>query len=172
MANPLGMAVITGTGKNLLVNALAGGDKVVPKFYRFSKETYIADSSMTSDDIETYWKEKGIDLYQVVTNDTIEFTMITEAIDAEYPVATVSMYLEDGTLFAVANPRYPIEALQRQIAKIQLSYEDMTQALDFVYLPFDETEQDLSLLNTIAVHGNQITKNTLKIEGIKLQGVS
>ncbi len=172
MANPLGRAVVTDEGKSLLAEALAGGEAVIPKFYRFSQEHYEADSSMVSSDISLFWKEKDVDLYQMVDANTIELVLITEATDADFFVYTIGIYLEDGTLFAVANPTYPIASAQRQVAKIQLSYADIGEALNFLYLPHQETEQDISLLNTIAVHGNQITKNTLDIQGIIIQGIN
>ena len=171
MANPLGRAVITNAGKTLLANALAGGTQVIPKYYKFSKEIYVASEIMVSADIATSWRQHDIDLYQMIDANTMELAMITEAPEADFDVSTIGIFLEDGTLFAVANPLYPIAKSSKQIAKVQLSYADIGEAVNFLYVPHDETEQDLALLDTIVTHGNQITKNQLDIEGIILQGI-
>lgn len=172
MANPLGKAVLTELGITKIVESLGGGVQITPKYYHFIEEYYEADSTMVAGDIPTYWKEKDIDLYQMVDDHTVEFVMITEASNADYSVSTIAIYLEDGTLFAVANPSYVISQSQRQVAKIQLSFSEIGQALSFMYIPHTETEQDISLLNSIATSGNQILKNTLTLKGVKIQGVN
>lgn len=172
MANPLGIAIITDNGKNMLADAVLNGTFITPAKFRFSSQLYSADAAMTAEDIPEYWVENDISLYQVVDNDTVEFSMIIEAVDAIDNIQTVSIYLDDGTLFAVANPSYQISKQQRQVIKIQLAFSNMGDVLNFEYLPFDETEQDLALLDTIATLGNQITKNTLDLKGVKFEGVN
>lgn len=172
MANPLGIATLTDAGKTLLAESIAGGTRIVPKYYHFIEEHYEVVSTMVASDLPTFWKEKDIDLYQMVDANTIEFVMVTEASDAEFDVRTVAIYLEDGTLFAVANPSYVISRSQRQVAKIQLSFADIGQALNFMYIAHSETDQDIALLNTIVVGGNQVLKNTLTLKSVKIQGVN
>ncbi len=171
MAQALGNAFITDTGKGLLAYALAGGELVLPKYYKFSSDYYTARADMTSADIPVAWKTQDIDLYQMIDANTVEFVMTTEALDADFQVATISIYLEDGTLFAVANPSHPIAGGQKQIAKVQLSYAEIGQLVNFQYVPYSKTDSDLALLDTIVTHGNQITKNQLDIEAIIIQGI-
>ena len=172
MANPLGIATLTDAGVTLLAESIGGGTQVVTKYYHFIEEYYVIDSTMIASDLPTYWKEKDIDLYQMVDENTIEFVMVTDATDADFDVQTIGIYTEDGTLFAVANPSYPISKAQRQVAKIQLSFAGLGQALNFMYIAHTETEQDISLLNSIATNGNQILKNTLTLKSVKIQGVN
>lgn len=172
MANPLGTAVITDAGVALLAQSLANGTQVVPKYYHFIETYHEALNTMVASDLPTFWKEKDIDLYQMVDINTIEFVMVTEASDADFDVRTIAIYLEDGTLFAVANPSYVISQSQRQVAKVQLTFVNIGLALSFKYIPHSETDQDIALLNTIAVHGNQTTKNTLTLKGVKIEGVN
>lgn len=111
-------------------------------------------------------------MYQKIDDKTVEFVCDIEPTEATDYARVCGLYLDDGTLFMVAKPPYPFPPQLRQTFKIQMVYENITELLDFKYVAFSETEQDLSLLNLAAVSGNQILKNTLKLEGIKLQGVS
>lgn len=167
----VGQSIITADGINALANAAASGTSVKPKYFRFSNQDLVLDPNLSASDIRA-WRTQDINLYQKVDNKTVEFVCDVEPTEANDYARTCGLYLEDETLFMVAKPPYPFPPSLRQTFKIQMVYEDVTKLLDFKYVAFSQSEQDLSLLNTTVVSGNQILKNTLKLEGIKIQGVS
>jgi len=166
-----GSSIITADGINALANASASGTSVKPKYFKFSNQDLVLDPNLGQSDI-VGWRTQDINLYQKVDARTVEFTCDvtpTEAIDY---TRVCGLYLDDGTLFMLARPPFAFPPSLRQTFKIQMVYDNASGLLDFKYVVFSETEQDLSLLNATCVSANQILKNTLKLEGIKLQGVS
>ena len=167
----VGSSIITADGINALANASASGTSVKPKYFKFSNQNLVLDPNLGQSDI-TGWRTQDINLYQKVDDKTVEFVCDVAPTEASDYARVCGLYLDDGTLFMVAKPPYPFPPSLRQTFKIQMVYENIDGLLDFKYVAFSQTEQDLSLLNATAVSGNQILKNTLKLEGIKLQGVS
>jgi len=167
----VGSSIITADGINALANASASGTSVKPKYFTFSNQDLVLDPNLSASDI-TGWRTQDINLYQKVDDKTVEFVCDVVPTEATDYTRVCGLYLDDGTLFMVAKPPYPFPPSLRQTFKIQMVYENITGLLNFQYVTFSQTEQDLSLLNATAVSGNQILKNTLKTEGIKIQGVS
>ena len=167
----IGKSIITADGINALANASASGTSVKPKYFKFSNQDLVLDPNLSASDING-WRTQDINLYQKVDDRTVEFVCDVIPNEASDYSRVCGLYLDDGTLFMVAKPPYPFPPSLRQTFKIQMVYEDITGLLDFKYVAFSQTEQDLSLLNATAVSGNQILKNTLKLEGVKIQGVS
>lgn len=166
----IGMSIITAEGINALANASASGTSVKPKYFKFSNQDLVLDPNLSASDINS-WRTQDINLYQKVDEKTVEFVcdvIPTEAIDYS---RVCGLYLDDGTLFMVAKPPFPFPPSLRQTFKIQMVYENITGLLDFKYVSFSQTEQDLSLLNSTVVAGNQILENTIKCENLKIQGV-
>lgn len=165
-----GQSIITADGINALVQATVSGKQIQPKYFRFSEQDLILDPNLKAKDI-TAWKTQNINLYSVIDNNTLEFTCDIEPTAATKYTRSCGLYLEDNTLFLVAKPPFAFPPMLRQTFKIQMSYQNATGLVDFKYIPFSQTEQDLSLLNSIVTGGNQILKNCLKIEKIKIKGV-
>ena len=168
---PVGISTVTADGINALANASVSGRTVKPKYFKFTNQDLTVDPNLSASDIHA-WRTQEISMYQVLDNNTVEFVCDVAPTEATDYARFCGLFLEDGTLFMVAKPRFPFPPMFRQNFKIQMVYENANALLDFKYIPFSETEQDLNLLNATAVSGNQILKNTLKLEGIKLQGVS
>ncbi len=162
----VGGSIITADGINALSNASASGKSVKPKYFKFSNQDLILDPNLSASDIHG-WRTQNINLYQKVDSKTVEFVcdvIPTEAIDY---TRICGLYLEDGTLFMVAKPPYPFPPTLRQTFKIQMIYENATELLDFKYLSFSETEQDLSLLNTNVQMGLFNLQTQSDLESIK-----
>lgn len=169
--NVIGTSIVTADGIKALATASANGKSIKPRYFKFSKQDLEVDAKLTANDI-VGWVQKDISLYQILDNETIEFVCDVEPTSATDYAKFAALYLEDGTLFMVARPPYPFPPALRQTFKIQMTYQNATGLVDFKYIPFSQTEQDLSLLNNIVVGGNQILKNCLKIEKIKIRGVN
>jgi len=143
----VGGSIITADGINALANASASGTSVKPKYFKFSNQDLILDPNLSASDIHG-WRTQDINLYQKVDSKTVEFVCDVIPTEATGYAKICGLYLEDGTLFMVAKPPYPFPPSLRQTFKIQMVYENATGLLDFKYLSFSETEQDLSLLNS------------------------
>ena len=143
----IGSSIITADGINALANASASGKSIKPKYFKFSHQDLILDPNLSAKDL-IGWRTQNIDLYQKVSADTVEFVCDVIPTEATDYTRICGLFLEDGTLFMVAKPPYPFPPTLRQTFKIQMVYENATELLDFKYLSFSETEQDLSVLNT------------------------
>ena len=143
----VGGSIITADGINALANASATGKSIKPKYFKFSHQDLILDPNLSAKDL-IGWRTQNINLYQTVDEKTVEFVCDVIPTEATDYTRVCGLFLEDGTLFMVAKPPYPFPPTLRQTFKIQMVYENATELLDFKYLSFSETEQDLSVLNT------------------------
>jgi len=162
----VGSSLITADGINALANASASGTSVKPKYFKFSNQDLVLDPNMSAEDI-VGWRTQDINLYQTIDDKTVEFVCDVVPTEATDYARICGLYLEDGTLFMVAKPPYPFPPQLRQTFKIQMIYESIDEILNFQYLSFDETEQDIALLNAQAILGEQILQNSLEIGLIK-----
>ncbi len=161
-----GQSIITADGINALVQATVSGKQIQPKYFRFSEQDLILNPNLKAKDIVA-WKTQNINLYSIIDNDTLEFTCDIEPTAATKYTKTCGLYLEDNTLFLVAKPPFAFPPMLRQTFKIQMSYQNATGLVDFKYIPFSETEQSLTILNTQAILGEQLLKNSLEIGLLK-----
>jgi hypothetical protein len=160
----VGQSIITANGIKALMDASAVGKLIKPKYFKFSDVDYTLDQ--TIEDISG-WIQKDISVYNTLNSNTVEFTCDVAPEEAAKYTKTAGLYLEDGTLFMLAKPPYPFPPMLRQTFKVQLVYQNAENLIDFSYLPFYETEQDLAILNNAAVLGEQILKNAEEIGLIK-----
>lgn len=165
-----GQSIITADGINALIQATISGKQIQPKYFRFSEQDLILDPNLKAKDLVA-WRTQNINLYSIIDSNTLEFVCDIEPTIATKYTRSCGLYLEDNTLFLVAKPPYPFPPALRQTFKIQMTYQNATGLVDFKYIPFSQTEQDLSLLNSIVVGSNQILRNSLKVEKIKIKGV-
>jgi len=160
----VGSSVITSDGINAFANASASGSSVKPKYFVFSSHDLVVDPTLRADDIDG-WITKEISLYQKVDDNTVEFVCDvtpTEAIDY---MRFCGLLLEDGTLFQIAKPSFPMPPSMRQTFKIQTAYENASELLEFKYVPFSEEEQSLSILDSSITIGLQTIQNA-ELDGL------
>ena len=162
----IGSSVVTADGINALANASAIGISVKPKYFKFSNQDLVIEPNLSASDI-VGWRTQDINLYQKVDDKTVEFVCDVAPTEAADYARVCGLYLDDGTLFMVAKPPYPFPPSLRQTFKIQMVYENATGLLDFKYVSFSETEQDLSLLDTSITLGLQTMENAKDIGLIK-----
>jgi len=155
---------LTIDGINKLNASLMDGTPLIPKFFKFSNQEYVLDTTTTKDFIG--WIEKDIDLFQQIDNN-IEFTCIVPQETATDYLKSVGIFLEDGTLFLFGTLPNTFPPNTRQMVRIQISL-DTKANLDFKYIPIDKMEEGLLSLNNLAILGNRITKNTAIINNIYL----
>ncbi len=156
----VGQSVITAAGIRAMADAAATGKLVQPKYFRFSSADHMLDPTIQE---LVGWIEKDISLYTKINDNTVEFLCDVKPEEAIDYGRIAGLFLEDGTLFMLAKPQYPFPPSLRQTFKIQLVYKDAEQLLDFQYLPFYETEQDLRLNNATAVLSNLFIKLSNKV---------
>ena len=160
----VGQSIITSSGIKALMDASAVGKLIKPKYFKFSDIDYTLDPTII--DING-WIQKDITLYNTINENTIEFVCDVAHEEAAKYTKTAGLYLDDGTLFMLAKPPFAFPPMLRQTFKIQLVYQNAENLIDFSYLPFYETEQDLAILNNAAVFGDEILKNAQEIGFIK-----
>ncbi|WOE69088.1 hypothetical protein RZR97_08200 [Hydrogenimonas thermophila] len=156
----VGQSIITANGIKALMDASAVGKLIKPKYFKFSDADYTLDP--TIEDISS-WIQKDITLYNTINENTIEFVCDVAPEEAAKYTKTAGLYLDDGILFMLAKPPFPFPPMLRQTFKIQLVYQNAENLIDFSYLPFYETEQDLAILNNAASLGDEILKDAEKL---------
>lgn len=171
---PVGALVITEDGINALTEAQLIGRKIKPKFYRLTEDDLVIDPTLSAGDISG-WYTHDINLYKEIDRDTVEFTCDIPPTENTHYTRTVGFYLEDGTLFAVAKPPFSAPPMFRNRFHAQIGYANAGQLMDFRYLPHQETEQDLALLDMILTQGEMMMKemafsrNITHIQGVSVQ---
>jgi len=68
----------------------------------------------------------------------------------------------------LAKPPFPFPPMLRQTFKIQLVYQNAENLIDFKYLPFYETEQDLAILGNSASIGELALKTSEDIAMLQI----
>jgi len=146
----VGSAVVTAAGIRKIQEAQSTGRSIKPDRFGFSSDNLTVDPMLES--IST-WKRDTIDAYLPISDDTIEFSCVVEPDEAAAYTRLVGLYLDDGTLFAVAKPPFAMPPGLRQVVKVQIRYSAISEVMNFEYVPTDEIEQSLSVLDTSAAAG-------------------
>jgi hypothetical protein len=153
----VGQSIITANGIKALMDASAVGKLIKPKYFKFSETDYALDPTIEN---INGWIQKDITLYNTINENTIEFVCDVAPEEAAKYTKTAGLYLDDGTLFMLAKPPFPFPPMLRQTFKIQLVYQNAENLIDFSYLPFYETEQDLAILQNSASIGELALKTS------------
>lgn len=162
----VGSSIVTAEGINALAAASASGTSIKPKYFKFSSQDLAISPELDKNDISG-WIMKDISLYQTVDDMTIEFVCDVLPSEATNYAKIAGLYLDDGTLFMVAKPPYPFPPGLRQTFKIQMVYQNISGLVDFQYVPWDEEQQSLSILDTSVTLGMQIMDNAKEIGLVK-----
>lgn len=150
----VGQSVLTFRGLMALTDALQRNRQVKVTQYRASTQDINLDPNMTS--LPGTWKTGNISAYIPVNQNTVEFIIDIPQEEATNYSRAFGLYLEDGTLFMLAKPPYPFPPGLRQVMKIQLVFQNATQIINFQYVPFYETEQDLRTLEATLILGSKM----------------
>ncbi len=161
----VGQSILTVKGSYALADASSTGKSIKPKFYKVSNQDIPLDPTLT--DLTGVWKTADISGYFPINDNTVEFLVDIPPEEATSYGKTFGLYLEDGTLFMIAKPPYPFPPALRQTFKIQLVYEQANNLIDFQYLPFYETEQDLAILSVSTYLGELLQQHRNEIEMLK-----
>jgi len=153
---PLGKSLVTASGIWALLEANTTGERVKVARFVFSEEEIALDPNRTA---LNGWIEKDVSLYTQIDDDTVEFVCDVPPEEATHYTRSAGLLLDDGTLFMIATPPFPFPPMLRQTFKIQLRYRGAGELLEFSYLPFYETEQELALLDTAASLGAQVLQD-------------
>ena len=154
----VGQSILTFRGLMALTDALQRNRQVKVTQYRASTQDINLDPNMTS--LPGTWKTGNISAYIPVNQNTVEFVVDISQEEATNYSRAFGLYLEDGTLFMLAKPPYPFPPGLRQVMKIQLVFQNATQIINFQYVPFYETEQDLRTLEATLI----LSSKTLEIQ--------
>nr|BDD47402.1 hypothetical protein 11 [bacterium] len=155
-----GKSIITEKGLHALLSATVNTAQLPIKYFKVSDNEYDLDKTMLDFD---GWYENDISCYMPVDQNSIEFVIDIPPEKAKKFGKFFGLYLEDGTLFMCAKPPSPFPPLFRQIFRIQFVYKNANSILDFKYIPFSETEQDFSRLETLVQNGNRFHMNWSKL---------
>lgn len=162
----VGQVILTLQGVYALADAQITGRNIKPKYYKVSNQDLPLDPTIR--DLTGVWKQDNISGYIPIDKDTVEYVIDIPTEQATNYGKTFGLYLEDGTLFAIAKPPYPFPPFLRQTFRIQIRYSNINQITDFQYIPFFETEQYLSLLNHTFTVGESLQIARNEIEDLKL----
>lgn len=176
MSTPVGKLIITSAGIAALAEAQAHGKLPVPKFFRLSEQNLLLDEALTENDI-TGWYTHDINLFHRVNKDVVEFVCDVPPNEATNYTYTVGLYFEDGTLFAVGKPPFPSVPMSRQRFKLQITYANAGILMNFQYIPYEEEEQNLIILDSILTQGEAMMKEMAysrkitHIQGVPVQWI-
>jgi hypothetical protein len=167
MATPVGKSYLTLSGLLALTDATKLGKKITPKYFKVSSKDYDLYPGVDLKDLEEVWYQGDISGVIPVGYNSTQFIIDIPPEKAEQYGRTFGLYLEDGTLFLVAKPPYPFAPLLRQTFTVQLTWQNVNEVIDFKYVPFYETEQNLLILDLSASLGSRIIKLKKDVELLK-----
>ncbi|MEO2067923.1 MAG: phage tail protein [Desulfurobacteriaceae bacterium] len=146
-----GKTVITLNGLKALTEASSIGKQVKPVSFRVSDadigEIY---PGIDIKDLPSVWYQANISAYVPVNDSTVQFILDIPEESATKYGKVFGLYLEDGTLFAVAVPPYPFPPLMRQRFKVQFVWEQIESVMNFEDIPFYEFDQDVVHLDAVS----------------------
>ena len=141
-----GQAIITIAGLQALQQAISQNRQVKLKSFKVSDQDISLTPTISS--LPNVWYSDDISGYFPINQNTVEFLLQVPQERMTNWGRTYGLYLENGTLFAVAKPPYAFPPGAKSIFKVQIAFQNITDHISFEYIPFSETEQDLSLLHT------------------------
>jgi len=146
-----GKTVITLNGLKALTEASSVGRRVKPVYFKVS-DADIGDIYPGIDiaDLPSVWHQANISGYIPVNDSTIQFILDIPEESATKYGKVFGLYLEDGTLFAVAKPPYPLPPLMRQRLKAQFVWQQIESVMNFEDIPFYEFDQDVAHLDALS----------------------
>ena len=146
-----GKTVITLNGLKALTEASSVGRRVKPVYFKVS-DADIGDIYPGIDiaDLPSVWHQANISGYIPVNDSTVQFILDIPEEKATHYGKVFGLYLEDGTLFAVAKPPYPFPPLMRQRFKVQFVWEQIEAVMNFEDIPFYEFDQDVIHLDAVS----------------------
>jgi len=162
----IGKSLITIAGKAALANASSNGRSIKPKYFKFSNQDLEINENLNKNDIQGFI-QKDISLYRTFDANTVEFTCDVTPDEADDYTRLAGLYLEDGTLFMVAEPPYAFPPELRQTFKIQIVYQNATGLFDFQYLPYSYEENTLVMFDVSFTLGLQEIENARQLGLIK-----
>lgn len=163
----VGETLITVEGINALIEAQATGESIRPKYFTFSEQDLALTPALSASDLHP-WLTQNIDLYTLTDDHHVEFVCDVPPNEATHYTRIAGLYLEDGTLFAVAKPPFAFPPMLRQTFKVQVAYANAGELMNFQYISHAETEQSLSVLESTAQLGEAIMRNAQYIAGIDI----
>jgi len=161
----MGKILLTIAGANALANAHANGERIKVISYKQSSQDIALSSALTSADI-TAWREKPVDEIQMVNAESVQFKVDCPADQATDYTRILGLYLEDGTLYAVAQPSFPLPPNVRQVFTPVLSVNGQTALLDVSIFTTEESDRFLRWFLTDMVNFIQITKNSTNLKEV------
>jgi len=162
----VGQVVITARGILAILEAQTRNRRIKPQFYRVSNRDIALDPTLTS--LPNVWKQGDISGYLPISQNTVEFLIDIPPEEAIDYGRTFGLYLDDGTLFAIAKPPYPFPPMLRQTFRVQISYSNIARVIDFQYIPFLEAEQSLSILDATTTLAERIQILRKEVEDLQL----
>jgi len=146
-----GKSVITLKGLKALTEANSVGRRVKPVYFKVSDQD-IGDiyPGIDIEDLSGVWYQANISGYISVNDSTVQFILDIPQDKAVKYGKVFALYLEDGTLFAVAKPPYPFPPLMRQRFKVQFVWQQIEAVMDFNDIPFYEFDQDMVQLDAVS----------------------
>ena len=143
-----GKTCITANGIKALAEASTLGTKVKPSYFKVSDTDMDIYPGIDISDLSNSWYQADISGYIQVDDNTVQFILDIPQDSATKFGKIFGLYLEDGTLFAVAKPPYPFAPLMRQRFKVQFVWQQIESVMNFEDIPFYEFDQDIVRLES------------------------
>ncbi|MEM3859096.1 MAG: hypothetical protein QW478_06775 [Candidatus Micrarchaeaceae archaeon] len=153
MAN-IGSVILTDLGIAALSNANISNPINIATFTVSNTSTPL-DPTLTN---FTGWITQTVTGLTLIDDNTFEISCVVEPDEAIDQMASVGVFLDDGTLFSISNPSTPIPSGMRQILKSQITYTNCSSVINFNYLPWGLDDQNLLILdNQVTMLNNLMT---------------
>ncbi len=127
----VGAGILTTAGLQHLADAIANNTTIQPTKFRVSDEDIELSPNLTAGDVN-WWRVQDIDVSHKIDEDNAEFVCIIAPENMTNWAKLYGLFLDDGTLFMVVKPPYPLPPSIKMTERIRLQYANSGDALVYV----------------------------------------
>lgn len=165
----VGEIMLTNDGLAALAQAQASGTKIKVTHYKQLETDLTFDPRLKTKDIHG-WRYKLLDRPSTVNKDVVSYTVDCPIDEAVKFTRTIALFMENGLLYALAKPPFPIPANVRQRFEIKVGFSNLATLMNFNYQNSEELDREIRELKHTALMGSLILKNSEEITTLKIKG--
>jgi hypothetical protein len=165
----IGEIMLTNDGLNALAQAQASGTKIKVTHYKQIERELTFDPRLKSKDIKG-WRSHALDRPTVVSESVVSYIVDCPIDKALNFTRTIALFMENGLLYALAKPPFPIPPNVRQRFELKIGFSNLATLMSFNYANSEEFDKELRELQHTALIGSMLLKNTKEITTLKIKG--
>jgi len=165
----VGEIMLTNDGINAILRAKASKTTIKVTHYKQIETEVAFDPRLKAKDING-WREHTLDRPSIVNNDVVAYVIDCPIDEATHFTRTIALFMENGLLYALSKPPFPIPPSVRQRFSVKVGFSNIAKIMSFNYVNSEEEDRAFRELSHTALMGSLILKNAREITTLKIKG--